>query len=161
MKSFRLLIVCSVVLLNSCGFRLHGSASYPPVLANTYINAEDRYTVFYRDFSATLEQGGIQLVTSPKDATAVVRIERDQTGQKVLTVSGRNVPAEYDVYYTISYSVWVDGMAVLPSRTLSVSQDYTYDETSLLGKNREQEAIRKVIVKDLIRQVSQELSRLQ
>ena len=160
MKNFRFFILFSVVLLNSCGFRLQGYASYPPVLANTYINAEDRYTVFYREFSAALEQGGIQLVTSPSDATAVVRIERDQTGQKVLTVSGRNVPAEYDVYYTIGYSVWVDGTAVLPSRTLSVSQDYTYDATSLLGKNREQEAIRKVIVKDLIRQVSQELSRL-
>jgi outer membrane lipopolysaccharide assembly protein LptE/RlpB len=130
------------------------------VLARTYIQSPDRYTTFYRQLSASLEQGGVEIVSSPGDATAVVKVENDQTGQKVLTVSGRNVPAEYDVYYTVTYSVWASGKPLLESRTLSVRQDYTYDETRVLGKNREQEIIRETIVQDLVRQVNQELSRL-
>ena len=94
------------LLLAGCGFRLQGYAGYPPVLAQTYIQTQDRYSEFYRQLRATLQQGGVELVSSPADATAVIKVEADETGQKVLTVSGRNVPTEYDVYYTIGYSVW-------------------------------------------------------
>ncbi len=156
----RITVVLSLALLSACGFRLQGVGSYPPLLARTHISASDEYTLFYRELTVALEQGGVALVPSRTDATAELRIEKDLTGQKVLTVSGRNVPEEYDVFYTISYSVWADGEPVLASRTLSVSQDYTYDETRLLGKRREEVFIREAIVKDLVRLVSQELSRL-
>jgi outer membrane lipopolysaccharide assembly protein LptE/RlpB len=43
---------------------------------------------------------------------------------------------------------------------LSSSQDYTYDETLVLGKAREENELREAISKDLVRQVNQEFSRL-
>lgn len=144
----------------ACGFRLQGVGVYPEVLSRTYIEAPDRYSIFFRKFSAELERGGIQLASSPLDATAIVRIEKDVTGQQVLTISARNVPTEYDVYYSISYSVWVDGEAIVPSRTLSFSQDYTYDETRVLGKAREEREIRDAVASELVRRVNQELTRL-
>lgn len=159
-KFIRLSVVLFSCLLASCGFRLQSFDGYPPVFAKTYIDAQDHYTNFYRDFSASLEQEGVVLVSSPFDATAVVRIEKDVSGQRVLTVSGRNIPTEYDVYYSISYSVWADGKELLSSRTLSSSQDYTYDETRVLGKAREAKELREAISKDLVRQVNQEFSRL-
>lgn len=147
-------------MLAACGFRLQGEDRFGDTLANVYIETADRYTVFYRELVVALEQGGAQTMVSPLDASAVIRIERDETGQDVLTVSSRNVPTEYDVYYSVSYSVWVDGEAVLPSRTITVRQDYTYDATLVLGKQREEEAIRRSIATSLIRQVSQQLARL-
>ena len=156
----RLVCIFCAALTAGCGFRLQGVGSFPPSMANTYIDADDQYTHFYRDLRIALEQGGVTLVSSPLNADAVVRIERDQTGRKVLTVDTRNVPTEYDIYYTVDYSVWVDGEEVLPSRNLTLSQDYTYDPRLVLGKNREEETLRQAISKDLVRQVSQELSRL-
>ena len=79
-KFIRLSVVLFSCLLASCGFRLQSFDGYPPVFAKTYIDAQDRYTNFYRDFSASLEQEGIVLVSSPFDATAVVRIEKDVSG---------------------------------------------------------------------------------
>ena len=150
-----------VVLLSSCGFRLQGAASYPEAMEVTFIDTEDRYTPFYRKLRISLEQGGVTVSESPVDATAVVRIESDDTGQRVLTVSARNVPTEYDVYYKIRYSVWIDGEEVVSSRSLSRRQDYTYDPTEVLGKNREEEFIREALADNLVAQVGRELSKVE
>jgi len=160
LKIFHLLLIPFLSTLAACGFRLQGIDGYPEVFSRTYIEAPDQYSVFYRQFSVELERNGIQLVSSPTDATAIVRIEKDVTGQQVLTISARNVPTEYDVYYSISYSVWSEGEEIVPSRTLSFSQDYTYDETLVLGKAREERVIREAVASELVRQVNQELARL-
>jgi len=144
----------------ACGFRLQGVVTYPEFMATTYIEASDRYTPFYRGLEESLERGGVEIVDSVVAAGAVIRIEEDRTGQKVLTVSGRNVPTEYDVYYSVSYSVWHDGAEVAPSTTLVKRQDYTYDATLVLGKNREEQELREAIAAELVRRVSQRLARL-
>jgi LPS-assembly lipoprotein len=154
------LALAAVLLAPACGFRLQGAEGYPASMATTYIETQDRYTIFYRELSASLRIGGVELVDSSVDASAIIRIESDQSGQRVLTVSGRNVPTEYDVYYRVQYSVWMDGQETLPSHSISQNRDYTYDETLVLGKNREEQGIREAIAKDLVRRVSQELSRL-
>ena len=156
----RAALLLAAATLAGCGFRLQGVGIYPESMANTYIAADNQYTYFYQDLSKALEDGGVRLVSSPLDADTVIRIERDITGRKVLTVNTRNVPTEYDVYYTVEYSVWSDGIEVLPSHRLTLSQDYTYDATLVLGKNREEDTLREAIAQDLVRQVSQELSRL-
>ena len=78
---------------------------------------------------------------------------RDNSGQSVLTVSGRNVPTEYNVYYSVSYSVWVNSEEVLPEQSINLSQAYTYDANIVLGKNRERDAIRDALAGRLVRQV--------
>jgi LPS-assembly lipoprotein len=151
-------VVCAT--LAGCGFQLRGIGEFPESLATTYIDTADRYTVFYRELLAELRRGGVEIVDSPVDASSVVRLERDNTGQRVLTVSGRNVPTEFNVYYDLVYSVWTNGEEVLPAQTLSVNQSYTYDETTVLGKNREEQEIRNSLAMNLVRQVARQLSLL-
>lgn len=146
--------------LVACGFRMQGVSRFPESIATTYIDTPNRYSVFYRELRAELEQGGVQLVDSPVYANALIRIENDDTGQSVLTVSGSNVPTEYNVYYGISYSVRVNSEEALPLQTLSLNQAYTYDENTVLGKNRERDAIRDALAEQLVRQVAQQLSLL-
>lgn len=148
------------VLLSACGFRMQGAVSFPEALAVSHVAAADRYTEFYRGLVTELRDGDVEVVDSVVAASAVIRIEQDTTGQTVLTVSGRNVPTEYEVFYTVRYSVWVDGREVLPPRTLTALQDYTYDATLVLGKQREEEVIRTALAGNLVRQVAQQLSRL-
>jgi len=136
-----LLLGCAALALAGCGFRLQGTSVYPPSMAATYIAAEDRYSEFYRGLKASLQQGGVEVVNSVTAAETVIRIEEDRTGQEVLTVSARNVPTEYDVYYSIRYSVWRDGEEILAPRSLVKRQDYTYDATTVLGKNREEQML--------------------
>jgi len=152
--------VAVLLTVTSCGFRLQGSEYFPETLETTYIETADRYSLFYRELISELEQGGVSVVDSSVAASAVIRIESDQAGQRVLSVSGRNVPTEYDVFYNVVYSVWVDGEETLPSTALSLNQAYTYDATQVLGKNREAQVISKSLAQNLVRQVSQQLTLL-
>ena len=151
-------VLSIAVLLASCGFRLQGTKAYPESIANTYIAADDRFTPFYRKLSVALKQGGVNVTSSPIDADAVIRIEEDDTGQRVLTVSGRNIPQEYQAYYSVRYSVWKNGSQIGKTRNLSDREDYSYDSTQVLGKAREAAQLQDALADRLVAQVSRELS---
>lgn len=156
----RALLPLLALLLAGCGFHLRGTPDIPPEMARTYVAADDRYSLFYRKLTDHLEQSGIELVDSPEEATAELVILADDTGQRVLSVSARNVPREYEVYYTIYYSL-VSGPAVLMEPQLkTLTRDYTYDETRVLGKAREEDLLREAIADDLVRLVMFQLSSL-
>ena len=110
--------------------------------------------------SRELRANGIAVVDSPVDATAVLSILDDETGQRVLSVSARNIPREYEVFYRVSFSLQHGQQTLLEPREQAVARDYTYDETLVLGKAREEEQIRNAITDDLVRLVMFQLAAL-
>ena len=98
------------------------------------------------------------IVESPLDATATFAVLADDTGQRVLSVSARNVPTEFEVFYTVAYQVATDQDTLLDTRTQTLTRDYTWDETRVLGKEKEEELLREAIVDDLVRVVLIQLS---
>lgn len=146
--------------LAGCGFRLQGALQAPEEMRRTHIVTDDRHTPFYRELRAQLQANDVILVESPAEATATLGVLLDDTGQRVLSVSARNVPTEYEVYYTIQYLL-EDGESVLMEPTLlTLTRDYTYDPTLVLGKAREEELLREAIAKDLVRIVMKQLATL-
>ena len=152
-----LLVGCG---LAACGFQLRTAPDIPPEMSRTYISADDRYSQFYRKLRDELRNAGVQLVDSPAQSSAVFSILADETDQRVLSVSARNVPREYEVFYTIYYSVESGENTIIPPQTLTRTRDYTYDETLVLGKAREEEMLREAIVDDLVQVVLKQLSSL-
>jgi outer membrane lipopolysaccharide assembly protein LptE/RlpB len=129
-------------------------------MERTYIAAVDQYSQFYRELRAQLRTSGVNLVDAEADATATFSISFDATEQRVLSVSARNVPAEYEVYYTIEYALSSGPKILLDRQTLTLTRDYNYDPTLVLGKAREEELLRQAIVKDLVRIVLKQISTL-
>jgi outer membrane lipopolysaccharide assembly protein LptE/RlpB len=68
----------------------------------------------------------------------------------VLSVSARNTPAEYSIFYTVTYAVTAGGEEVLPAQTLTLTRDYTFDEEALLAKQHEEEILREALARDLV-----------
>ena len=139
------------LFLAGCGFQLRGVATVPIEMTRTYIDTGDRHSLFYRRIRSGFRNAGIQIVDSPKDASAIFFITSDQTGQRVLSVSARNVPTEFEVYYSIGYRLSAGETVLLPPRTQTLIRDYTWDETLVLGKEKEEQLLRDAIVDDLIR----------
>lgn len=129
-------------------------------MERTYVDANDRHSLFYRQLRSTLESSGVNLVDSAADATAIFTISFDETDQRVLSVSARNVPTEYEVYYTVEYALDGGAKRLLEFQTLTLTRDYTYDSTLVLGKGREEELLREAIVDDLVRIVLKQISTL-
>lgn len=144
----------------ACGFHLQGAFTPPLGMERTYISTSDPDSPFVREFTARLRAAGIQLEGSSADATATIMISFDDTAQRVLSVSARNVPTEYEVYYTLTYSIDTGATVLMPEQTLTLTRDYTYDSTLVLGKAREEALLREAIVQDLVRIVMKQISTL-
>jgi LPS-assembly lipoprotein len=147
-------------LLASCGFHLQGALTTPAAMERTFVAAVDTHSQFYRELRTHLRMAGVDLVDTDADATAIFSISIDQTAQRVLSVSARNVPTEYEVYYTIEYALSSGPKNLLDTQTLTLTRDYTYDSRMVLGKGREEELLREAIVKDLVRIVLKQISTL-
>lgn len=154
-------LASATVVLGGCGFHLRSAPQVPPEMARTYVATADRHSLFYRRFREALESAGAQVVDTPAEATAEFSILADDTGQRVLSVSARNVPREYEVYYTINYTVRNGEHVLLQPQLQTLTRDYTYDETRVLGKAKEEDLLRDAIVHDLVRIVLIQVSALQ
>ena len=139
---------------------MQGAFIAPTGMERTYIAASDQYSLFLREFEARLRSAGVELTDSAADATATFTISFDNTSQRVLSVSARNVPTEYEVYYTLTYSLDAGATNLMSEQTLTLTRDYTYDSTLVLGKAREEELLRDAIIQDLVRIVMKQISTL-
>ncbi len=139
---------------------MQGELTTPAEMERTFIEAVERNSLFHRELQVRLRAAGVQLVELPEDATAILTISIDETDQRVLSVSTRNVPTEYEVYYTVEYGLVSGTERLLAPQYLTLTRDYTFDETLVLGKAREELMMRDAIVKDLVRVVLKQLSSL-
>jgi len=147
-------------MLAGCGWRLQGTTKLSPVMATTYVDTQDRYTDFNRALRESLEASGARLTNNENEASAVVKIIKDESGQRVLTVSGRNTPEEYEVFYSIEYSVNGRTEELIAPEKLELTRDYSYDETAVLAKQKEQSILREALARDLAGQIVRRLAAL-
>ena len=150
----------AVASLAACGFQMQGAFTVPSGMQRTYVATSDRHSQFFREFTAQMRAAGVEITDTASEATATFTISFDETAQRVLSVSARNVPTEYEVFYTIDYSLDSGASNLLPEQTLTLTRDYTYDSTLVLGKAREEELLRDAIVQDLVRIVMKQISTL-
>ena len=141
---------CCWVLVSGCGFQAQGRIEFPASLEATYVDGADRYSFFYEELLGSLRNSEVPLVDSSFGANTVIRVSRDESAQRVLSVSPRNVPREFELYYTIRYEVLVNGTQVLEPQTLTRTRDYSYDETQVLGKSLEQDMLRRALARELV-----------
>ena len=153
-----LLLAILAQSLAACGFQMQGAFAVPEKMERTYIDTPDKFSPFYRSFHIELRAAGVDVVDSREEATAIFTIYFDETGQRVLSVSARNVPTEYEVFYTIQYGLMGGDVTLLQVQDITVTRDYTYDATLVLGKAKEEEVIRDAIVQDLVRIVLKQIS---
>lgn len=156
----RILPIAIVLALAACGWRLQGTARLPEVLATAYVDAKDPYTDFHRALRESLIASGANIVEDRALATAIVRIRSDVSGQRVLSVSARNTPQEFQVYYVVEYSVESAGRELIAPDTIQMTRDYSYDETAVLAKQREQAVLREALARDLAGMVVRRLAAL-
>lgn len=148
------------LLATGCGWRMQGTARLPEVMSATYVETTDRYTDFNRMLRESLEASGARVVSDRVQASAIVRIRKDNSGQRVLSVSARNTPEEYEVFYAVEYSVESPTGELLAPQQLELTRDYSYDTTAVLAKQREQSMLREALARDLAGLVVRRLASL-
>jgi len=132
----------------------------PPVLANTHVIAQDLQTDFVQGLRRALITSGGKLTENTQQATGTVRIHKDEITRKILSVSASNTPREYEVTYTVEFSV--DGTAgeILSTQKVSLTRDYSFDETKLLAKQNEEAILLDGMARELVAIVMRRLARI-
>lgn len=149
-------LVC--LALTGCGLALQGRLPVPASLAKTAIEAENAQSSFVQALRRSLLANGVEVVPDARAATAVIHVTQDDIEEDVLSVSARNLPREYEITYTVEFSVTTDGTERLPPQIVEVARDFTFDETILLAKEREQAILEEALADDLAAIVMRRLS---
>lgn len=160
LRALRIVSLACLCTFAACGWRLQGTARLPEVMAITYIETDDRFTDFNRALRENLSAAGARLTDRRSEATAIVKIASDVSGQRVLAVSARNTPQEYEVFYSVEYSVSTPTGELIAPQRMELTRDYSYDESAVLAKRREEVILREALARDLAGLVIRRLASL-
>jgi LPS-assembly lipoprotein len=138
-----------VTLVTACGWRLQGETHLPAIFATMRIESEDAYSDFYRELQRSLVASGAQVAATGDAARAVVKVRRESAGQRVVAVSARNTPEEFQVFYDVDYSVAIDGVDIGSVDHIELTANYSYGSSAVLAKQREQHRIQQALAREL------------
>jgi LPS-assembly lipoprotein len=148
-------------LITGCGFRLVGSVPLPSTLAVVRIDASDSQSDFYFGLRKSLLASGTRIEEDNQDdSVAVIHITTDTAAERILTVSTLNVPTEYELTYTLKFSVSSMGHELIAPEEHRLVRDYSYSESALLAKEREKSILSEALANDLVSVVMRRLSSL-
>ena len=146
--------------ITGCGFHLQGAGTLPSSMMRTFVATNEPHSEFTVSLTDVLRQRGAAVLDEPEAGAALLNISLDETGQRVLSVSARNIPREYEVYYTITFSLNVGVESLIQRESLVATRSYTYDETQVLAKEAEEQILREALADDLARRVLQRIQAL-
>jgi LPS-assembly lipoprotein len=152
-----------VLALGGCGFRLQGQQVLPASLSTLAIDTIDEQSEFTHALRESVTASGGKVVPSigpaPRD-TATIVVTRDNVTERVLSVSSRNIPTDYELTYTVELAVTSGGTELLGRETFMLSRVYSFDETRLLAKEREKDILVEALARDMASVVARRLSAL-
>jgi LPS-assembly lipoprotein len=150
----------TAMLVSGCGFQLEGAGRLPEAMSRTFVDTAEPHSEFFGSLRETLRLRGSDVVERRGDAGAVLTIVEDTTGQRVLSVSSRNIPREYEIYYIVTFTLTAGEQRLIEPESLVVTRSYTYDEREVLGKAEEERTLRRALAEDLARQVVRRIEAL-
>jgi LPS-assembly lipoprotein len=149
-----------VVALAGCGFHLQGRQPMPEAFAYTFIDTQDEQTDFVQDLRKALIASGAKVIRTQGSSGATVSVHDDELTEKILSVSARNIPTEYELTYRVKFSVTANGKTLIDNEEISATRDLSFEESQLLAKEREQEILREALARDLVALVMRRLASL-
>ncbi|HTY51487.1 MAG TPA: LPS assembly lipoprotein LptE [Steroidobacteraceae bacterium] len=150
----------AVALLAGCGFHLQGHTPLPSTFHVSYVDARDRQSDFVQGLRTALLNAGMQLTEQGSDATAVVHVIDDKVTRRVLSVSPDNLPREYEITYTVKFSVNSAGKDLIEPQEVTATREFSFDVNALLAKDNEEDVLRAALARDLVDAVMRRLARL-
>jgi LPS-assembly lipoprotein len=150
-----------LLLLAGCGFHLQGRHPLPAQFAYTYVDTKDEQTDFVQDLRKALLASNVQVIRTQGSSTASIDVHDDELTERILSVSARNIPTEYELTYRVKFSVTSGGKTLIDNEEISATRDISFTESQLLAKEREQEILRAALARDLVALVMRRLAALE
>jgi LPS-assembly lipoprotein len=158
--SARTWIVVPTLALSACGFHLQGHTPLPDVVKTPYVQTSDRQSEFAISLERAMISSGAHPVEQKNQASVVVNILKDDVVRRTLSVSAQNQPDEYELTYTVRFSVTAGDRELLPPTDITNVRSFAFAEQLLLAKNHEEMILRQDMAHDLADMVMRRLASL-
>ncbi len=142
-------VLACAALLPGCGFHLQGSAGLPGGVQSVYLSVPDELSPVAVELRRSMGRAGATLAPSAGSAVAVIRVIEDRTGRRVLAVSARNTPTEFEIFYVLEYAIDRAGQPAGTTYRHELTRNLSFDESLLLAKDHEEEILREAMARDL------------
>jgi LPS-assembly lipoprotein len=149
-----------LVFLTGCGFHLQGRQPLPAQFAYTYVETQDEQTDFVQDLRKALIASNVNVIRTKGSSGAVIDVHEDELTERILSVSARNIPTEYELTYRVKFSVTSGDKTLIDKEEISATREISFSESQLLAKEREQEILRAGLARDLVALVMRRLAAL-
>ena len=153
-------VACLALALGGCGFHLQGHTPLPEVVRAPYVQAVDKQSEFIVSLRRAMLTSGAHPVEQKSKASVVVVILKDDVVRRTLSVSAQNQPDEYELTYTVRFTVTAGDKELLPPTDISNVRSFAFAEQLLLAKNHEEMILRQDMAHDLADMVMRRLARL-
>ena len=153
----RLLLIYILLLTTACGFHLRGSQTTKINIDNVFINGG---SALAGEVKSQFINSGVSLATSAQSAAHIVTLKETNFEKSVLSVSPTTGKVEeYQILFQAKIDAMrADGTYIVENEKITVTRDFAFDETEVLGEFSEES----IIQEDLVRRAaSQILRRLQ
>lgn len=156
MKRRAFLALLPALPLAGCGFQLRGSDAVP--YRSIYLDAP-RGNQAARKLSNALRSQGVVLTDSINGAEVRLRLSHESQTRNILSLSGGGRVREYQLLYSLSYSLsYPDGREIYPETTIKSSRDFTYDDNQYLAKTAEEDFLYRDLQDNAAQQILRRLA---
>ncbi len=162
-------VLVSASMVSGCGFHLRGQIELPENLRQMALSCpQDESRDLCLNLRKSLEQSGIEIIDSSSATTglaAVLSINEVEDQRRAVSIGNDAGVAEYEVTRSVRFSFTdARGNPIIADGKTSQFQSYRFDETSVLGKDKEEEQIRKelnqLLAQDILNRVAVSASKL-
>ena len=153
----RILVIVLVSTLCACGFHLRGHEKITSTDSSNIVVLSSSAPNVSSEVTSLLNLGGAHIVTARDEADYILTLSDETFDRQVLSVSAATGKVkEYQLTLNARMSVsGKKGENLVNNESVGVTRDYTFDDTSILGKSNEESVLRE----DLVKQVSMQIVR--
>lgn len=147
------ILVFSLSLLQSCGFRLRGASELPNTVKFAVIDGVAQFSELGLAIKQQLVSSGAKVLTKADVDTMHFVVLKNEFSRRVLSVDSSGRANEYELTYESSIRVLdAKGNLLVAERTVSLNRNYIYDLDNALAKSDEEASIKLQMISLAVRQ---------
>jgi LPS-assembly lipoprotein len=155
-----LLCVMFALVMSSligCGFHLRGAAD----VSFKTIYIQGNRLLISKNLSKSLTNNGVKVLPSTYGADLILETVKEESEKRILSLSGRGVVNEYELYYRVRYRTKMVGAELWsPVQTVEARRDFSYTDANLLAKQSEEARLNENMQADVVSSLLRRLSAL-
>ena len=147
-------------LLNACSFHLRGyQAHYPATFGPIAIHVEHADSAWESLLRQQCTQAKLLVVKDKTQARYWLTIHAEETKNTIISISSSSSPRQYELNYTVTFSVESAKSSFIPPTTLHINRPITINNDRILGSHDEEEKLTQDIRRDAAIQILDRMNR--